>query len=186
MTALLFVSNYGSHPSSIATVMTDFIKEQLMTKGIHTDIFNLNEADIPLMNLEKEEIPDSVKKMTEQFLSADLHFWLAPLYHGSIPGAMKNCLDWLETTAHLPKPYLTDKLIGLICWADGAQALNGISTMENIVKSLRAWAVPYTLPIVRQDFFDSANPNKISLKYSEKLNLLMQISISRKINKVEI
>lgn len=110
-----------------------------------------------MLDLKHKEIPSIVKRMTELFLSADLHFWLSPLYHGSIPGTMKNCLDWLEITAKLPKPYLTDKRIGLICWADGSQALNDITTMENIVKSLRAWSIPYTLPILKKDFINPIN-----------------------------
>lgn len=186
MKALIFVSHYGNHPNSISTVITNYIKQRLFAKGIQATIFNLSESEIPLLSLKNKEIPDSVKKMTEHFLSADVHFWLSPLYHGSIPGEMKNCLDWLEITAHLPQPYLTDKVIGLICWAQGSQALNGITTMENIVKALRAWSVPYTLPIVRKDFFDPIHGENISFDYSEKLNLLIQLAISRKIKIVDI
>lgn len=184
MKALIFVSHYGSNPNSISTVITDHIKQRLSDKGIQATIFNLSEAEIPLLDLKNKEVPDSVTRMTEQFLSADVHFWLSPLYHGSIPGDMKNCLDWLEITSHLPKPYLTDKMIGLICWAEGSQALNGITTMENIVKSLRAWSAPFTLPIVRKDFFDPVHIGNISFDYSEKLNLLIQLAISRKIKVV--
>jgi hypothetical protein len=52
---------------------------------------------------------------------------------------MKNCLDWLEVTANRYEPYLTDKTIGLVCWADGLQAMQGINAMDVIAKSLRAW-----------------------------------------------
>lgn len=149
-------------------------------------VFNLNGASIPLLDLKHSEAPTSVKQMTEQFLSADLHFWLSPLYHGSIPGAMKNCLNWLEITARLQKPYLTDKKVGLICWADGSQALNGIATMENITKSLRAWSIPYTVPIIRSDCMDPVESAKISSSYTEKLDRLIHIAVSRQISCFDI
>src|SRR5690625_8022460 len=107
--------------------------------------------------------------MTDQFLTADLHFWLSPLYHGSITGGFKYCLDWLEITAHLPRPYLTDKVVGLICWADGSQAMNGISTMANIVKSLLSWLVPNTLPIIINAFFEPPIQMYISWEYTSPL-----------------
>lgn len=186
MKALIFVGSLDTHPTSISAVISDYIKAQLITKGVAVTVFNLSESKIPILELKNKEVPDGVKKMTDQFLSADLHFWLSPLYHGSIPGVMKNCLDWLEVTTHLPKPYLTDKVIGLICWADGSQALNGISTMENIAKSLRAWSVPYTLPIVKKDFFNPIYLKEISSNYSEKLDRLIQISISREVSVIEV
>ncbi len=98
--------------------------------------------------------------MAQMFTSADLHIWLAPLYHGSIPGVMKNCLDWLEVTANRYEPYLTDKTVGLICWADGLQAMQGINAMDAIAKSLRAWPLPFSVPIVRSALFDGNDKRK--------------------------
>ncbi len=160
MKTLIFVGNSSNSLHSISAILADYLNDKLTAKGIDTRIFNLNDSVIPLLDLKHKEIPSIVKRMTELFLSADLHFWLSPLYHGSIPGTMKNCLDWLEITAKLPKPYLTDKRIGLICWADGSQALNDITTMENIVKSLRAWSIPYTLPILKKDFINPINTHR--------------------------
>ncbi|MBB2949449.1 hypothetical protein FHR29_000181 [Sphingobacterium sp. JUb56] len=37
--------------------------------------------------------------------------------------------------------------MGLVCWADGVQAMQGINTMDAIAKSLRAWPLPYSVPI---------------------------------------
>lgn len=67
---------------------------------------------------------------------------------------MKNCLDWLEVTANRYEPYLTDKTVGLVCWADGLQAMQGINAMDVIAKSLRAWPLPFSVPIVRSALFD--------------------------------
>lgn len=44
-------------------------------------------------------------------------------------------------------PYLTDEVIGLISTAGGAQGLQAANTMEFVVRALRAWAVPYVVPV---------------------------------------
>jgi FMN reductase len=71
------------------------------------------------------------------------------LYHGTVSGAFKNALDWLQLLADRDPPYLTDKVIGLISTAGGVQGLQAVNTMEFVVRALRAWAVPMVLPIPR-------------------------------------
>ena len=69
------------------------------------------------------------------------------MYHGTISGSFKNCLDWLQLLGDRDPPYLTNKVIGLISTAGGVQGLQAINTMEFVVRALRGWAVPMVLPI---------------------------------------
>lgn len=69
------------------------------------------------------------------------------MYHGTIPGAFKNALDWLYLLGERNPPYVADKVIGLISTAGGTQGLQAVNTMEFIVRSLRAWAVPLVVPV---------------------------------------
>jgi FMN reductase len=73
--------------------------------------------------------------------------WSSPLYHGTISGSFKNALDWLQLLGDRKPAYLTDKVIGLISTAGGTQGLQGVNTMEFIVRALRGWAVPLVIPI---------------------------------------
>ena len=59
----------------------------------------------------------------------------------------KNALDWLELLGDRRPSYLTDKVVGLISSAGGAQGLQAVNTMEFIVRALRGWVVPLTIPI---------------------------------------
>ena len=77
--------------------------------------------------------------------------WCSPLYHGSVSGAFKNTIDWLEMLAGDDPPYLTNKVIGLVATAGGDQALQAINCMENIVRALRGWTLPLTAPVARAD-----------------------------------
>jgi arsenic resistance protein ArsH len=88
-------------------------------------------------------------------------------------GAMKNCLDWLELTAKNEKPYLTDKVVGLVCWADGGQAMQGINAMDAVAKALRAWVIPYSVPLVKNQLYTDAHRRELSVDPMHKLDRLL-------------
>lgn len=182
MKAIIFNGALERRPLSTSGLISSYFTEKLETLGITHDTFNLADSGIPLYDICLTKRPLAVERMTQMFLEADIHFWLAPLYHGSIPGAMKNCLDWLEVTADRHKPYLTDKTVGLVCWADGLHAMHGINTMDIIAKSLRAWPLPFSVPIIRTSLFD--HENKITPMYTDKLNRLINIATTNRIEKI--
>jgi arsenic resistance protein ArsH len=90
-------------------------------------------------------------------------------------GMMKNCLDWLELTARLEKPYLTDKVVGLVAWADGGQAMQGINAMDAVAKALRAWVVPYSVPLVKNHLYVDAHRHEFAVEHTRKLDRLVSI-----------
>ena len=114
-----------------------------------TELLDIRSLDLPLYNPDDEPSPSALA-MVEALESADGLLWSSPLYQGSVAGSFKNALDWL----HLPSGsvYLTDKPIGLISVSGGTQALQAINAMEFSVRALRAWAVPYVVPVPRTAF----------------------------------
>ncbi|NIF06188.1 NAD(P)H-dependent oxidoreductase [Chryseobacterium sp. Tr-659] len=186
MKAIIFNGSLERRAESTSGCISDYFSERLKRLGIQTDIFTLADSGIPLFDVTLTKTPLAVERMTQMFTDADLHIWLAPLYHGSIPGVMKNCLDWLEVTANRYEPYLTDKTVGLVCWADGLQAMQGINAMDAIAKSLRAWPLPFSVPIVRSSLFDTENTKEISILYSGKFDQLISIATTKKIEKTII
>ncbi|KAA2222630.1 NADPH-dependent FMN reductase [Chryseobacterium sediminis] len=181
MKAIIFNGSLERRTQSTSRLISDYFSERLKMLGIQTDIFTLADSGIPLFDVTLTRTPLAVERMTQMFTDADLHIWLAPLYHGSIPGVMKNCLDWLEVTANRYEPYLTDKTVGLVCWADGLQAMQGINAMDSIAKSLRAWPLPFSVPIVRSSLFDTEHSTEISELYSGKFDKLISIATTKKI-----
>ncbi|MEG0927285.1 NADPH-dependent FMN reductase [Chryseobacterium sp.] len=186
MKAIIFNGSLERRTESTSGLISRYLSERLSQSGVQADIFTLADSGIPLFDTTLTKTPLAVERMTQMFLGVDLHFWLAPLYHGSIPGVMKNCLDWLEVTANTYEPYLTDKTVGLVCWADGLQAMHGINAMDVIAKSLRAWPLPFSVPIVRGSLFDSDHPTQISPLYSGKFDQLISIATTKKIEKTTI
>lgn len=184
MKAIIFNGALERRPSSTSSLLSGYVKSGLENVGIESDIFDLADSGIPLFDCTLTKIPNGVQAMNNLFREADIHFWLAPLYHGSIPGVMKNCLDWLEVSAKKINPYLTDKTVGLVCWADGVQAMQGINTMDTIAKALRAWPLPYSVPISKKELYDPNIPSEISQVYKDRLNLLINLTATKIITTV--
>lgn len=124
--------------------------------GAEVELLALHDLDLPMYPREEADPPASVRRLVEAVSGADGLIWSSPLYHGSISGAFKNALDWLELLSEHQPAYLTDKPVGLIATAGGSQGLQAINTMEYVVRALRGWTVPMTIPISRSwEAFDA-------------------------------
>ena len=115
--------------------------------GAETALLDLRALDLPIYNPDADEPTAAAARMIESVHAADGLLWSSPLYQGTISGSLKNALDWLRLLGDRDPPYLQDKVIGLISAAGGAQGLQAINTMEFSVRALRAWAVPYVVPV---------------------------------------
>ena len=167
--------------SDTSQEIANYLKEYLLQLGATPVIFNLSEYDIPFFEEDFSEVPDSVTKMLQVFKEYDRHIWLSPLYHGGMVGAMKNCLDWLILSSNDENPYLTHKIIAVICWGYGANASTGIDSLRNIVATLRAWALPYSVPIAREYLYEE---ERFSIIYEEKFQRISEILLRSQITVV--
>ena len=115
--------------------------------GAGTALLDLRELDLPMYNPDDDAPSEDAKRLIESCYGADGMLWSSPLYQGTISGALKNALDWLHVLGTRDPPYLHDTVIGLISAAGGTQGLQAINTMEFASRALRAWAVPYVVPV---------------------------------------
>ncbi|WP_060873020.1 NADPH-dependent FMN reductase [Myroides odoratus] len=173
MKALIFTGALERRADSTSERLSQYLSDELTTMGIETSLFKIAESGIPLFDITSMRTPNAVELMNIQFREADIHLWLTPLYHGSMTGAMKNCFDWLEISAKSPAPYLTGKTVGLVCWADGVQAMQGINAMDAVAKALRAWPAPYSVAIQRSELY--VENGSINPKYQERFRTLLQL-----------
>lgn len=121
--------------------------------GAKVELFELSALDLPLFVPGSTPTP-AAEQYVDAVFKADGLIWSSPMYHGTISGAFKNALDWLELLAKRDPPYLTDKVVGLISSAGGVQGLQAVNTMEYVARSLRAFAVPLVVPIAAGTAFD--------------------------------
>jgi FMN reductase len=115
--------------------------------GADVRLFDLRELQLPMYDPGAEAIPAAAREMCDAIHTAHGMLWSSPLYHGTVSGAFKNALDWLQLLGDRTPPYLTDKVVGLISTAGGTHGLQAVNTMEFAVRALRGWAVPLVLPI---------------------------------------
>jgi FMN reductase len=115
--------------------------------GAETELLDIRELALPVYNPDEAEPTESATRLIETSYAADGMLWSSPMYQGTISGAFKNALDWLHGLGDREPPYLADKVVGLISAAGGTQGLQAINTMEFSIRALRAWAVPYVVPV---------------------------------------
>jgi FMN reductase len=83
------------------------------------------------------------EEMIEAIRAADGLVLASPGYHGTISGAVKNAIDYIEETARDDRVYLDGLPVGLIVTAYGWQATGStLVTMRSIVHALRGWPTP--------------------------------------------
>jgi FMN reductase len=93
-------------------------------------------------------LPDPALDYVNAVRAADAVVISSPGYHGTVSGLVKNALDYLEELRGDPRPYLDGRPVGLIAVAGGWQAAVGtLSTLRQVVHSLRGWPTPIGLSI---------------------------------------
>jgi FMN reductase len=115
--------------------------------GAATQVFDIRALNLPFYVPDTSHPPAAVQDFCNAVYQADGLIWSSPLYHGTISGAFKNALDWLQLLSDRTPPYLTEKVVGLISTAGGTQGLQAVNTMEFVVRALRGYAVPLVIPI---------------------------------------
>ena len=137
----------AAHSTSLAALRIAL--EGAAEAGAATELLDIKELSLPIYDPGVKNPPPSVTRMCEGLYEADGLVWSSPMYNGTISGSFKNALDWLILLSDRDPAYLTDKVVGLISTAGGAQGLQAVNTMEFVVRALRAWAVPLVMPIAQ-------------------------------------
>ena len=90
--------------------------------GVVVDIFDL--APIPLYNgdVEAAGMPESVAALRAAIASADALLIASPEYNYSIPGMLKNALDWASRPPEPPFPGKPAAVMGTGGWQGAARA----------------------------------------------------------------
>ena len=127
-------------------------------EGASSEAFSIRDMNLPMYDAALA-VPDEVNRLADAVERSQGMIWSSPLYHGSVSGAFKNAVDWLQVLVARDVPYLQGKVVGLLATAGGVQGLNAINAMEFSVRGLRGYAVPLVLPISQasQVFDDQLN-----------------------------
>jgi FMN reductase len=120
--------------------------------GATTKLLDLRELDLPLYEPGKplEEYGKNVKELVEAMRGADALLWSTAAYHGTLAGVTKNALGFAQFLARDERPYLQDRVVGLITTTGGGMAaVNAIGAMFNVVHAVRGAAAPLSVPLTQ-------------------------------------
>lgn len=135
-------------PASRSLSALETALEGAEAAGARTVLCDIREMDLPMFSPKLlAHSPEAAVRLADTAYRANGLIWSSPMYHGTISGAFKNALDWLYLLGDRDPPYLADKVIGLVSTAGGVQGLQAVNTMEFVVRSLRAWAVPLVVAV---------------------------------------
>lgn len=95
MSKNVLIVNGSLRNASFNKSVYNVAKEALENKGV--TVTEMVIADLPLMSQDIEfPAPEAVARVREQLIAADALFIVSPEYNGSVPGGLKNMLDWVS------------------------------------------------------------------------------------------
>jgi chromate reductase len=91
---------------SLNTKLAKLVAEVIEKNGAKTDLAHMSEFDVPSFNqdLEKnDEHPKGAEELRKRILANDAFIIVSPEYNGSMPGLIKNAIDWVSR--YRPQPF---------------------------------------------------------------------------------
>ena len=141
-------------PLAAKYLESELLKNDKVTSVSYLDIAEYNFPVMEERNAFLEEKPEGMEEFSQKLNGADALVIISPEYNGSMPGALKNTLDYFY-------PELSKKTIGLLTVSAGN--LGGINLHHDLQKwvlHMRAYAVPmkYLLTNIHKAFDDKGDP----------------------------
>ncbi|MDR2222867.1 MAG: NAD(P)H-dependent oxidoreductase [Flavobacteriaceae bacterium] len=178
MKVLIFNGSLDEEAFRTSRRIAQFYADQFTAVSVEVEQLHLSDYNIPIFQAKlMDSVPEDVQRFVEAFRAADIMIWLTPLYHGGMTGVMKNAIDWLELTSKDTPAYLTNKVVGFTCWSGGNQAMQGIQSLDNVAKALRAWSLPFSVAISNADLYEN---NDLSEVYKKKMEMLASLLVESK------
>jgi FMN reductase len=123
-------------------------------QGAQTELLDVRELNLPMFlpDAALEAYPPEHQPSIARFLnacrSADAMIWASPTYHGTVSGAVKNAIDYVELMDDDDPPYLAGRAVGLITINDSTTW----AALRDSVHELRAWLAPTSITLTKTDF----------------------------------
>lgn len=95
MSKKIAIINGSLRKASFNQEIVDYVKANLESNGL--EVSQVEFASLPLMNQDIEfPAPAEVVAVREAIKAADALWIVTPEYNGSVPGGLKNMLDWIS------------------------------------------------------------------------------------------
>ena len=135
---------------SVTDVVGRHVAAALVKAGIATRLIAVRELALPMYDpdVHTSKALPVIAPLFAAVKQARALVWCTPAYHRTMSGSFKNVLDYFELMAADQPAYLTGKAVGIIAVSGGIPAsVTAITSLEFAAHALRAYVVPYTVPV---------------------------------------
>ena len=80
-------------------------------EGVEVDIIPIDAVPLYNQDVNEQGVPDTVMEIHERIKAADAVVLATPEYNYSVPGVLKNTIDWLS---RVPEQAFNDKLVAIV------------------------------------------------------------------------
>jgi chromate reductase len=145
-------------------------------EGVEVELFDpAGIAGLPVydQDLDSGEAPEPVVRLRETWGSADAILFATPEYNGSVPGGLKNAIDWASRPRH--EAALLNKTAAVVGASTGQfGAMWAQADLRKILGAAGARVVGDELPVTRaHEKFDSAG-RLLDGELFERLRLVLE------------
>jgi FMN reductase len=117
-------------------------------RGAETLALCAADLDLPVYTPAVQERSVNASSLLSALRRADAIVVVSPGYHGTLPGFLKNALDYAQDLVDDPRPYFEGRPVGLVAVAAGWQATGTtLSTLRFVTHALRGWPTPLGVTI---------------------------------------
>ena len=138
-------------------------------------LFDLQEKPLPIFDQKEENLQSAnVQLLLKLARQADGYVLISPEYHGSMSGAMKNALDWMDYLEDVD--YFHGKVVGIM--GGGGSFGNSGATIQLMmaIRAMHGWLMPDVVMNVQKignalegdDFIDESYKSRMR-NFSRKL-----------------
>ena len=121
----------------------------LVTNGADVTELDYTACDAPTYKALDEPLPQGARYLADALLSHDGIVLAVPEYNWSIPGGLKNLIDWLSVDPRAP---LKGKVALLLCASPSARGgIMGLSQLRDVLQVLGCWVYPQLIGIGKAD-----------------------------------
>ena len=131
--------------------------------------------DVPLydQDLDTADEIESVRRLREAWGSADAILFSTPEYNGSVPGVLKNAVDWASRPVR--ESALTNKTVSVIGASNGQfGAMWAQADLRKILGTAGARVVGDELPVARASSKFDAEGRLLDAELFERLRLVLE------------
>jgi chromate reductase len=159
----------GSHNTQLLRAAAEAAPE-----GVEVELWE-GLAELPLydQDIDAGGVPPAVRKLREEWGAADAILFATPEYNGSVPGGLKNAVDWASRPVR--EAALTNKTVAVTGASTGQfGAMWAQADLRKILGIAGARVVGDELPVTRAHEKFDASGRLLDGELFERLRLLLE------------